>query len=783
MQNQQQKQVSRLVSARSQMLLKACREAADKRLSACFQLVFDRIDDAFFELANKADTSARQTQYFDAMREVRLKRESLENILAQRLARQFDSALDDSTKDDTAPASSWNGELSLLESCEVELDLAVQNFVEHLEARAGAELRALDCRIGHLLNDPQLQDVSNPFGPRAIGTAFREMCRELEHGIEPQLTMFKLLAKHCSGEIIHLYHELNRQLIAEHILPTITDGHGRVPVHAPGKKTRVIIETEDGSEEHSGEDVFATLQRLAPATQGLSLRQLMAPTHGPGGVGSACDARVPAGAPVGGVGGVETGAQVISTANALTYLTELQHGQLPDGVDAAVLNQQQLSSGGFNTLRVLHDTAAMGRLEPADNLALDIVSILFDYVLNDPSLSARIKNVIGRLQIPLLKVALLDKNLFSKKTHPARRLLDAMANAALRWGERDDLGEDKLYHCLETAVEKIVNEFDDDIEIFAETLATFEAALATEEQNAHLRAQDLTKSLEPREQIALAKFAVDDAVKNIVVDVKTRDFLRCFIYDYWRQVLIITYVEQGVESQAWEARLKVIDELLWSVEPKSTDEERKRLTQILPPLIKEIKAGMKMLEMPRAECAKFLSALASVHVVSVKRATKSTLVERRLSTQPEEQDPVSESRAPTLSEEEFISNALDRLFARKTLDADELDIDLEALNSTEQSPDNDEVTETVMNLNLGDWIDFETSGGDTLRARFTWLSPGTGRYLFTTRSGQKALDLTLPELVEKLRSGKSTIIPGTPDPVFDRAIGDLLDKLDQQQVA
>ncbi|MGH8597521.1 MAG: DUF1631 family protein, partial [Gammaproteobacteria bacterium] len=66
--------VSRLVPPRAAQLLAECHKLAKDRLPALLKLLLDKADDCFFELANKADSSQRQQIYFDAMRELRLKR-------------------------------------------------------------------------------------------------------------------------------------------------------------------------------------------------------------------------------------------------------------------------------------------------------------------------------------------------------------------------------------------------------------------------------------------------------------------------------------------------------------------------------------------------------------------------------------------------------------------------------------------------------------------------------------------------------------------------------------
>jgi len=395
------------------------------------------------------------------------------------------------------------------------------------------------------------------------------------------------------------------------------------------------------------------------------------------------------------------------------------------------------------------------------------------------------KALIGRLQIPMLKVALLDKALFSKKTHPARRLLDRLAAAAVGWSEIQR-SHDGLYEVIDKLVRKITDEFDDDISLFEYALADLEKFLAQERDEAEQRAEESTRSLRTREQIVLAKMTVDDAINERIGNFEVREFIRQFLVDYWRQLLIITNIEHGVESEIWHDQLRTVDDLVLSVQDKATPQDRKALTDKLPQLLKNIKRGMMTLEMDPKVCSKFMSMLASVHVVSVKHTEEVGMAERHLFQEPRHDERLTPADE---SNEEFINQGLARLFEREGIDTEELDLDLSAFDDTlaEAEPDPENLSPDIMafvnqvtELDLGDWVEFDNADGSTMRARFTWISPATGRYLFTTRQGRKAIDTTLTGLADQFARGIAHRVDTKADPIFDRAIGDLMAKLESQ---
>ncbi|MBI2799558.1 MAG: DUF1631 domain-containing protein [Gammaproteobacteria bacterium] len=812
--------VTRLVPLRSNELLGECYKLVSERLPDLLKLLLDKADDAFFELANKADSSQRQQTYFDAMRELRLKRLRMAADFTASLKTTFNASVSTPITKPRPPATFEDSPaLSLVSADDVEESLAITNFVENLKSRCKNELFALDQRIGHLLSDPELSASRNPFGPTALGDALRAMGQRLEAHIEVRLALLKLCERYAGPGLLELYHTLNAFLIREDVLPRLTPNYVRNP--SSSLRTRVIIETEEGAQEATGADVFQTLQQLMrPGTAAAMMGSpsfgaasgpgmganggfvgagAMASGHpgisgfaaGGGSINGGGSGVVQAGG--GGAGGDAGGLGAsgmpgvmmvpVATTAFVSNLTQLQHGNTAGVAAFANLDPSLLQTGAVNVLRTLRQSGAAAELNQTDTLTLDIVTLLFDYILDDPAIQDSVKALIGRLQIPMLKVALLDKDLFSKKNHPARQLLDGLAASAVGWSEHSTHG-DALFEKFQYIVYRVVEEFDRDLGLFTQLLDELNAFLAEDRTTCEKQAELSTNSLRTKERIVLAKLAVDEVVKGHFEGAEVREFIKQFIRDYWRQQLIVTYIEAGPQSDLWRDQLNVIDELVWSVQPKTGADDRRELTNRLPKLLKTLKTGMRELNMEPAVCSKFLTMLASVHVVSVKQVEEATLAERKI-TQIAAAE--AETKAVVQSEEEFVKKALERLFARKSVDASELDFDLSALEAevaaepVEEIPaPDDEFMEKVMELDLGDWLEFSLPDATTLRARFTWISEATGRYLFTDRQGRKAFDLTMNGLIDQFRVNTVKRVRSQPDPLFERALGELMERLEKQ---
>ena len=356
--------VTRLVPTRSAEVLGECQRMASDRLPGSLKTVLDKVDDALFELANKADSSQRQNLYFDAMRELRLKRDSFEADFLASFNHEFENSIDlDKAKRHEAMFAQ-ELELSLVESDEVEETLALTNFVESMKSHCKEQLFGLDRRMSYLLSQPDIGDGANPLGPHVIGSAFRSACQQLESDIEVKLTLFKMFDKFAAVGINQLYADVNDHLIRSDVLPKISSS----PVRSSGGRTRVIIESNDEHVEATGPDVFSTLQNLmsspgAPLGGGSLLGGSgggFAPGIGGGaGTGGGGAYAGSAGIVAGGGAGGGGGAAALGTASLVNTLTMLQQGDvsaLQVGGGSAPIDANQIEAGTVNVLRTIRES-------------------------------------------------------------------------------------------------------------------------------------------------------------------------------------------------------------------------------------------------------------------------------------------------------------------------------------------------------------------------------------------------------------------------------------------
>lgn len=713
-------------------LLRECREVAFRRLSAALIRMLGKVDDTLFEWSEKSVNKVDQNLYFDAMREVRLKRASMEIGFKAQLMEGFNREI---RKGGEANESSLLAEqMTLVDDDGLEESLAVKNMVSKIEVECKQELHHLNRRVGVLLNDPEMTRARNPIGPEVICNAFREACGDFESGIKVKLIVMKLFDRYIvSEEVRGLYREVNRVLIEKGVLPELRHDIKRNPNRPDG--------AVGDSDEETSEDLYSTLQKLM-------LR------------GSAANS-------------IASAAVIGGLMNTLTQLQQGNFAQLGNAVDPAALN-----SGAVNVIHTIKASGVAGNVGAVEGMVIDVIAMLFDYIFDDADIPPTMKALIGRLQIPMLKVGMLDKEFFSRRNHPARRLLNALAQASVGWNAEADQA---LYAKIESIVQKVLEGFDKDVALFANLLEDFENYLASEKQKSVYLEDQSTRLVQGTERLRLAK-------QKVRIEVGRRSksslpvFVRQFLVSYWQNLLLVTLVKEGEDSIAWKRNLTAMDNLVWSLQPKVSVQERDRLVKLLPSLLRVLREGMSLISMRENDFQDFLGQLADNHARIVNAVPCNTAAANDPGEMPHlRDDPLAqmEDCEPVIEDQEVTTATIHSLVAAG-------DLLIEEINPCDTAVDNSPAEVIVeeayevqaRELRQGTWVEFALDDGGTLRAKLTWVSPVTGVYLFTNRQGLKACEKTLRGLAAELGRGTARILDDAP--VFDRAVNSVIDGLRKQ---
>ena len=697
--------------ARLPVILLQVRDKAAQQLRHGLQELFDNADDTLFEMADRARNDVEQNIFFEAMRDLRLKRKNIERGFLEQFFEAFVALIQYDAVQQTLPDSLMFEE-SAPRTDDMERSVAVETMVGRVLKRDGFALDQLTARLNALLGK-HIDDQHNPLGPAMLCEFFLQAGRNLGVEIKVKLILLKLFERYVLADIEQLYAEANQLLIATGVLPELKPAPARRAI----ERAAASISSEEGDEpapaDEGVQEVFAALQELL-----LHVRGSVAPTLEP-----------------------SVATQPISTRDLLRLLSHLQQyvPALAAQDDFDLRNQlEQLLT------RVSVRSGKSRIVDGADEDVINLIAMVFECILEDRNLPDSLKALIARLQIPMLKVAVLDKSFFSRSSHPARRLLNEIADAAMGWGDCTGEARDSLYLRIEQVVQRLLSEFVDDPAIFSELLADFLAFTSDERRRSELLEQRLRDAEEGRAKTELARQRVEQAVNQALLGKVLPPSVVTFVGDAWSKVLLLTCLKHGDQSAEWQADVQTLEQLIWSVQRHDEADAGMRLLTLVPGLLKSLRDGLSSSAFDPFATSEFFSELEALHV--------------RLLDPAAEQDP-AEAALVEVSQHITLRTA---------------DEGSGSLNPTGLAQD-DAGLRQVDQLRVGSWVAFQEDDEHTLRCKLAAIIETTGKYVFVDRTGMKVLERSRVGLALEFRRGAVRALDDTL--LFDRALASVLGNL------
>ena len=796
----------RIVKPESVSLINDCRDIALKRIVEVLSKTFDTIEDELFELAEKSVDRRDQNIYLDARAQAREKRGAIEVAFKKQFLNFFEKKMNGNDDSKKSLAGSFSGlELSLVEDDDLEEKLAVEAIAKRLNNNCDEELRAVSQRMGFLMSEPELQDEANPISPDTIVKALQVACQQMTSGYQAKLTVMRMVEAGMAKEMVGVYRDINTHLISRQVLPQIRRTYhkpqasgSRTAPAAPSSAAAPATATATAAASTSPQaahDLFATLQQLIAGGIASNAANLSSNS-----ARLAPYVRAPQanGSSVGSTGGLPDLGAITSTG-LVSALTDIQRqliaGRAETAQFAAMMNLHNFVPGetptaSLNFLRDIKQQAVATGSNQVDAMTIDIIAMLFDYVFEDKSIPDSVKALLAKLQIPVLKVAIIDKSFFSLKTHPARRLLDVLAEASICFAGQASK-EDPLYQQIESVVDRIHDEFTTDITIFSTMLDQFETFLVARDTASASRAEQSARALYESEKREMARMIAIDEIDRRAnsADTDLPITVSAMLRGPWARVLERVYIRDGGRTEHFVEYIEAADNLIWSVTPKLDQGERKRLVSMLPALLKRLQEGMEIAAVEHQERDRFFAALVDCHAAAVKAGLRgesvTPLIQGSLATvetAPLFEKLINEEKVREAALKNINRSGIARIqFTDTGVEIEEImarGIMVGQETADETEPDDAaafDLNQPIPVLKRGAWVEFTPASGSKTRSKLTWISPLKGVYLFTNPGASEALSITPEVLESQFRRGQARLIEESS--LIDRAVNSLVHSL------
>ena len=502
--------------------------------------------------------------------------------------------------------------ISLVGNDDLELEIRINDIANRLRDNEHIEHWRAQSRYMTLLNRPQMDVDNSPVGLEPIRRGLWALCKEGGENLEKTFARLDRLEEQLQLCLPDVYKELNEILRRHDIAPAAPkivqrEGTGNTP---SGQAAGGTIENPSGRDGRAGTDTpgnnaFAALQQAIKKQ--FAANELFPPELT---LGTSAGAPRPA--------SVDAGANFTLDASAVVMLNHLIER-------LRVLELQQMTglanfslgeTGNETPLHVLKSKDLDLPLGAPASIALDTLSLIFEAIFAAPNLPEVIKGGIGRLQIPLLKLAMLDASFFADTQHPARRLINLLAQAAM--GLAQECGRDhplcaklvKLADTARTTLESVNGDL-------TQLLNELDTLINERDQRLQTGSQLYVQLVRKYEAQEAAQSDAQNWLKQTLGSI-TNPEIRRFLSNYWVRVMQDAFFDSGKNGALAKEYEITIKELLWSIQPKQAPDERKQLLALIPSLLKRINAGLDSVKVSSEQRKPFLDACFELQTASLR---------------------------------------------------------------------------------------------------------------------------------------------------------------------
>ncbi|GGA09601.1 hypothetical protein GCM10011408_33750 [Dyella caseinilytica] len=755
---------------RARRLIDAACTLCDHWIEPTLRLCLDRFDKRLYDLAEKSRNHLEQQRCFDSRNLIQQGRDGFIQSFAARLRDSFE-AMGNTDDDDDASQPLSLQSLTLLDRNEHELNAALDKLAARTEAHNGALLSELSYRLAVLVGSPPLEGKALPPSPQNMAQILREVSEPFNLPIEHRLILLQVFESSVGGALISLYEGINAKLLADGILPKLRAFAATRPTHGPAQPGVSPTTTPAANPTASG----SAGERSEPIAVLETLRDLLSRMR----TGTA--------GPAPSAGGRHATQEELQLA-----LSALQQHmvQVTDQTSRELRSAQRLHEELLLQLNAgLPAGAARTQLTAEQGDTVELVAMLFEQLASQLHHGTDARQLLGNLQLPLLRLAVSDRDFFNQHEHPARQMLNKLAEAINNWldgpdGETDQQLLAKLSHLVERTQQEPPS-----AGLYTSLLADIEYHLAQLSRKAQAAERRHVEAMQGRERLEQARQRADELMAERFKLASPRGLLRTLLERAWTDVLALNLLRHGEHSDAFRQQLRITDQLLGQF--PVTD----------PVLLRhEVETGLQQIGMNVEEAEQVAQRLIGVDK-QVASAPSETLAETPAAeatpppplteappviaeqappqaSQPAQPQPVVAAKPipaapPRTADAPSATDLAIRLKQRQRLGEHRGQEAAPATNAAVVPPlglREARIHNRLRQMPFGSWFEFtDPNTGETTQRKLAWFSPVSGNSLFVNRRGQRSDVMNLQELARAIGNGRVRELPPQDDNLLDRA--------------
>lgn len=693
------------------------RETCTTLLSESLLQVWDHLnrnlDDKLSAAASRASGIAEHSGLLNAPQE--FKRHAA--AIRERFIRQVMNAVSNPASVQGPSSAPSDGVLSLVDEVEFEDWLATSTEAHKLEELFREQLSDIEPRVGQLYG-LACDHTNNPFGPTVISHAYREALVDVPLLARARQIAYTTLRESLAELLAPLYAELlamlpvsRAELQSPYDMPTAeaTDPASTAPQTAPQTDSTPATGTRPAGGPANPASGSSTLGRLAGSMMDFFRGQTPAST----GVGNIQGSGSMAGGPTAGT----LGAPIPGKVSGGTPATATASGNSGFAAPGASPVLQRLAASGAIPANLSGEMAR----------SVDMFGALFDTMHAEKSVSEGMRPFFQQLETSLIKLAMSDPAFLNSPAHPAHKVLNTLDRISMIAGDDGKITDERLLRLMQRWTDRINAEGEKNPGVFEEARTQLERVVKPLLNERIARVFRLQEMCEGRQRAEVTKRRILDDLLQRLGDRAAPNAVIELLNGGWRNVLLISEMREGRDSEATQAAWHVLDQLSAWLDPAHESAPDASEAQAL---LQIVDAGL-------------------THVCADKFAQDRLL--DQLTTALFDKTPEALSTTPVTAR----------------------------LNEATPDVGSENWTSYIERLRVGDWMQF--SSLDT-PLNLIWIGDQPPVYVFANYRGIKKLDLKRTELLRAIDKGEANWTEDLELPLMDRSYSAMIQKMQRDLV-
>ncbi len=623
--------------------------------------------------------------------------------------------------------------LSLLSDQDLEEQLAVEQLAAAVLRTHASAFEVASKRFSVVAGQGELPPLENPLGPVFLASALGQAMNKLDLEPDLRIVVFKFFERELTSALGDIYERCNTLMAAAGILPELRTS-GRVPPRAARAGAGAAQAPSDAGAHdgppanHDGGSAMpisgaeqAEFANLLGMLQGWRSAMGLAAPAGPAAAGP-----------------------VLPTQDLMSILSLMQHDGSARFTPASEAEQSlagQLRQQMTQSARKLGVRGDNLNLDGLDGDAVDLVALLFDVLLDGPQYDTQIRQKIGRMLVPYVKVAVKDRRMFMLKEHPARKLLNTVAEACE--GNRGEAPQEReLLTRVDHTIDRLVAEFNEDVAIFETLEQELRAYMAQHRKRFELAEKRTAEAQRGRERLEHARKVAAEDLDRLRADRLLPPVIGDFLSRHASHHLTQVALRDGRGAPRYEEALRAVEQLL-----AAFDEAAAGVASASAALQPD--DGLRAI-LASAGCV----GEATQAALDALRDALSRLLAGQAALEDDARMPVQVAAAEPAPEPE---PQLEVVAGSASLDYDAA------------------MLERIRKLQIGDWIQLAAADGHFAPAKVSWISPISARLLLVNRRGIRVLVASVEELAVMAKLDRVIVRDG--ETAFEDAMHQVVGRL------